>query len=756
MADLLAGLNPQQREAVTTIEGPVLVLAGPGSGKTRVLTHRIAHLAKDHRVYPDRILAVTFTNKAAAEMRERSERLMGGKLDGLQIGTFHAICARLLRREADNTPYARDYVIYDTDDQNSVMRGILTELNADIKKFTPGRVLNAISSAKNELIDADAYANLPTKDYFGELVRRAYPLYQRALVNNNAMDFDDLLMQTVVLLQTHEGTRDKYQRRFEYVLVDEFQDTNQAQYTLVRLLSAPQENVFVVGDEDQGIYAFRGADYRNVHQFKTDYPQARVILLEQNYRSTQTILDAARAVIDENHNRTPKALFTERQGGARITLHEAYSEAEEADYIADKIRDARRRDGRDYRDFAIMYRTNAQSRALEDAMVAAHIPYRLIGGVGFYKRAEIKDLIAYLRLIHNPNDSVSFERVVNVPARGIGKTSVEKFREWAALRGIGYGEALGGMMQGEASPITGRAVKSLVEFGHLLAHWRGLASAGDLTHLFDSVVEKTGFAIHLNSISDSSDQLTERMENVQEFRAVIESKKDLALGDFLEDVSLVAEVDQLADENDSVTLLTLHSAKGLEYPVVFLAGMEDGLLPHSRSFDEREAMEEERRLLYVGITRAKDQLYMTYAFRRLIFGESSISEPSRFLGDVPAHLLEGVSTQVKSMQDRDGYKRMTTWDSDTSSGDWARTRGGASGKILPFPGASAMRKAPPAPPAHPPTPYRVGQRVRHAKFGDGEILSLEFMKDDVEVTVRFDSEGTKRLSTAFARLVILG
>jgi DNA helicase II / ATP-dependent DNA helicase PcrA len=757
MADLLAGLNPQQREAVTTIEGPVLVLAGPGSGKTRVLTHRITHLVRDHGVYPERILAVTFTNKAAAEMRERSERLMGGKLDGLQIGTFHAICARLLRREADATPYARDYVIYDSDDQNNVMRGVLNELNADIKKFTPGRVLNAISSAKNELIDPDAFAHLPTKDYFGELVRRAYPMYQRALVANNAMDFDDLLMQTVVLLQTHEPTREKYQRRMEYVLVDEFQDTNQAQYTLVKLLAAPQQNVFVVGDEDQGIYAFRGADYRNVHQFRKDYPTARVILLEQNYRSTQIILDAARAVIDQNKNRTPKALFTDRKGGARITLREAYSEAEEAEFIAERIRDGRRRDGRDYKDFAIMYRTNAQSRALEDAMVAAHIPYRLVGGVGFYRRQEVKDLIAYLRLIHNPSDTVSFERIVNVPARGIGKTSVEKFAEWAKLRGIGYGEALGGMMQGEASPITGRAVKSLIEFGHLLAHWRELASGGDLSVLFDSIAERTSYAIHLNAISDTPDQLTERMENVQELRAVIAAKKDLALGDFLEEVSLVAEVDQLTDENDSVTLLTLHSAKGLEYPVVFLAGMEDGLLPHSRSRDDREAMEEERRLLYVGITRAKDQLYMTYAFRRLIFGESSVSDPSRFLTDVPAHLVDGASSSVKQMQERDGYKRMTSWDSDSSSYGRGRSepRSGASAKILPFPGASAMRNAPPAPPAHPPTPYRVGQRVRHAKFGDGEILGLEFMKDDVEVTVRFDDVGTKRLSTSFARLVIL-
>lgn len=747
-ADLLAGLNPQQREAVTTVDGPVLVLAGPGSGKTRVLTHRIVHLCRDLRVYPDRIVAVTFTNKAAGEMRERSERLLGGKLDGLQIGTFHAICARILRREADATPYGRDYQIYDSDDQQSLMKGILAELNADTKKFSPGRVLNAISGAKNELIDAEMYATLPTKEYFNELVRRAYPMYQATLINNNAMDFDDLLMQTVLLLRDNEMVREKYQRRFQYVLVDEFQDTNQAQYQLVRLFAAPQQNVFVVGDEDQGIYAFRGADYRNVMQFRRDYPDARVILLEQNYRSTQVVLDAARAVIDQNQNRTKKALFTDRAGGALITVHEAYTESEEAEFIGLKIRDMVRRDDREYKDIAIMYRTNAQSRALEDAMVAAHIPYRLIGGVGFYRRQEIKDLLAYLRLINNPNDTISFERIVNVPGRGIGKKSVETFGEWARLRGMGYGEALGGLMQGEASPLTGRAARSLMEFGNMLARWRDLAGGGDLTALFDEIMNETSYTIHINSISDTPEQITDRMENIQELRGVIESKKDLALGDFLEEVSLVADVDSLADEQNSVTMLTLHAAKGLEYTVVFIAGLEDGLLPHSRSLNEPEEMAEERRLLYVGITRAKDRLFLTYAFRRMIYGDSQLSEPSRFLGDIPAQLTDGLSVKATGMREREGYKRMTTWDSDTSWGN--RGMPPQSSKIIPFP-ASRM-SAPPAPPS----PYQIGQRVRHVKFGEGIIQEVERTAGDIEVTVRFEEAGTKRLSTAFAKLEILG
>jgi DNA helicase II / ATP-dependent DNA helicase PcrA len=746
--DLLAGLNPQQREAVTTVDGPVLVLAGPGSGKTRVLTHRIVHLCRDLRVYPDRIVAVTFTNKAAGEMRERSERLLGGKLDGLQIGTFHAICARILRREADATPYGRDYQIYDSDDQQSLMKGILAELNADTKKFSPGRVLNAISGAKNELIDAAMYASLPTKEYFSELVRRAYPLYQAALINNNAMDFDDLLMQTVLLLRDNEMVREKYQRRFQYVLVDEFQDTNQAQYQLVRLFAAPQQNVFVVGDEDQGIYAFRGADYRNVMQFRRDYPDAKVILLEQNYRSTQVVLDAARAVIDHNSNRTPKALFTDRAGGALITIHEAYTEAEEAEFVALKIRDMVRRDDREYKNFAIMYRTNAQSRALEDAMVAAHIPYRLIGGVGFYRRQEIKDLLAYLRLINNPNDTISFERIVNVPGRGIGKKSIETFGEWARLRGMGYGEALGALMKGEASPLTGKAARSLIEFGHMLARWRDLAGAGDLTALFDEIMNETSYTIHINSISDTPEQITDRMENIQELRGVIESKKDLALGDFLEEVSLVADVDSLADEQNSVTMLTLHAAKGLEYPVVFIAGLEDGLLPHSRSLNQPEEMAEERRLLYVGITRAKDRLFLTYAFRRMIYGDSQLSEPSRFLGDIPAQLTEGLSVKATGMREREGYKRMTTWDSDTSWGN--RGMPPSSPKIIQFPG-SRMSAPPP-----PPSPYQIGQRVRHIKFGEGVIQEVERVSGDIEVIVRFEDAGTKRLSTSFAKLEILG
>ncbi|MEP7291478.1 MAG: UvrD-helicase domain-containing protein, partial [Chloroflexota bacterium] len=426
--DLLNILNPQQRAAVTAGNGPVLVLAGPGSGKTRVLTHRIAYLIQDEGVPPYHIVAVTFTNKAAAEMRERVQKLLGGALDGLQIGTFHSICARLLRIEADHTPYARDYVIYDTDDQVSVIKSVLAEMNVDPKKFKPGGVLAAISTAKNELIEPGEYVG---RDYFGEIVARVYPQYQKRLVASNALDFDDLLMQTVLLLRNNPDVREKYQQRYEHVLVDEFQDTNQAQYQLVQILASPQENVLVVGDEDQGIYAFRGADYRNVQQFRRDYPTARVILLEQNYRSTQVVLDAARAIIDKNSHRTPKALFTDRSGGALVSIYEAYSEGEEGDYIVHTITRQIKRGGHNFRDFAVMYRTNAQSRAIEEAFIKYGVTYKLVGGVGFYKRREVRDLVAYLRVINNPNESVSFERVINVPGRGIGKKSLDTFIEWA-------------------------------------------------------------------------------------------------------------------------------------------------------------------------------------------------------------------------------------------------------------------------------------------------------------------------------------
>ena len=729
-ADLLAGLNEQQRAAVTAGPGPVIVYAGPGSGKTRVLTHRLAYLVREQGVYPGAIMAVTFTNKAAAEMRTRAETLLDGRLRGLQIGTFHAICARVLRREAEHTPYRHDYQIYDTDDQLVVIGQALAELNIDPKRYAPRRILGTISNAKNELIGPEQFS-APT--YYGEIVARVYHLYQEMLVAASAMDFDDLLMQTVLLLEGSPAVREKYERLYEHILVDEFQDTNMAQYRLVRLFGRPQDNIFVVGDEDQGIYAFRGADYRNVLQFRHDYPNAQMIVLAQNYRSTQIVLDAARAVIDRNPHRVQKEPFTTRQGGAKVYLYEAYNETEEAEYIASRIAEIKYTQRLAFRDFAVMYRTNAQSRALEEAFLRENVPYKLVGGVAFYKRREVRDILAYLRLAHNPNDTVSFSRVVNVPKRGIGKKTLATFQAWAAQQRMTQGAALDALLRDMPAPISGRALAELTGFATLLDDLRRLAEGGDLTAVFDEIMARTRYRFYLPEISDSDDQVIEREENLRELRGQLEASAGQTLADFLESVALVAEVDTLDEAADAVTLLTLHAAKGLEFPVVFIAGLEDGLLPHSRSLDDAEGMAEERRLFYVGITRAKDQVCLTYAFRRFLFGSSDASAPSRFLADIPAALLEGHFTaRTSSLRDSLSYQREVTWDS-----------GGVS--------APARRAGPFA---DQPLQFRAGMKVSHAKFGDGVVIESRRSGQDEEVTVQFRQAGIKRLAASFANLTV--
>lgn len=734
-SDLLTHLNEQQREAVTAGEGPILVLAGPGSGKTRVLTHRIAYLVSEREIAPQHIMAVTFTNKAAAEMRARVETLLGGRLDGLQIGTFHAICARLLRIEADHTPYGRDYTIYDTDDQVKLIDTLLKAQNIDVKKYKPYGVLNAISAAKNELIEPDDYRS---RDYFGEVVSRIYPLYQRRLQDSSAMDFDDLLMQTVLLFRKNAAVREKYQRRYAHILVDEFQDTNQAQYQLVRLLGEPQENVFVVGDEDQGIYAFRGADYRNVNQFRRDYPAAQVIVLAQNYRSTNTIVQAARAVIDKNKHREPKNLFSERGQGAPVTIHEAYNEDEEGEFIVRLIKDLAKRKGYAYRDFAAIYRTNAQSRSLEDACVRIGVPYKLVGGVGFYKRREVRDLLAYLRVVNNPNDSSAFTRIVNVPARGIGEKSAQAFDQWIEARRMSIADGLEALANGEANPISGKAARSFTDFALMMRQLREIVANGnDILQVFDEILSRTEYNLYLREISDTTDQAQERLENVQALRGLIQSKKDLSLDNFLEDTALSSDTDELDLEKDAVTLLTMHAAKGLEFAVVFITGVEDGLIPHSRSFSEPDAMAEERRLFYVGVTRAKDHLYLTHTFKRALYGESSLSEPSRFLSDIPGDLTDGGSIKVKDMRNRAGYKSATTWERDERP---------ASPKVISF--EQAKRDVAPL-------KFKAGMRVMHAKLGDGVVIDSKRHGQEEEVQVRFSKHGTKTLYASFANLLIL-
>ncbi|MEQ8674597.1 MAG: 3'-5' exonuclease [Aggregatilineales bacterium] len=771
MSQLLEGLNPQQLEAVTAPPGPVLVLAGPGSGKTRVLTYRIAYLIQEMGVQNQAILAVTFTNKAAGEMRARAERLLGNPLRGLHLGTFHSICARLLRREGDHTPYGSEYVIYDTDDQLAVIQQAMNELNVDPKKFRPRGLLGAISTAKNELVVPSQFQS---SDYFGEIVSRVYPRYQSILLDNNAMDFDDLMMQMTLLLRENEAIHEKYQHLFQFVMVDEFQDTNIAQYELIRLLGMPDGNVFVVGDEDQGIYGFRGADSRNVALFRQDYPNTKVVLLEQNYRSTQIVLDAARAVIDKNPNRTPKALFTDRAEGDKISLHEAYSEDYEARFVVDKIDEMCRKKGLDYKDFAVMYRTNAQSRALEEACIREGIPYVLIGGVGFYKRREVRDILAYLRIINNNADKISFSRIINVPRRGIGKKSLADFQLWAAQECDNYDDALGRLINGETSPLSSRSARMFADFGLTLRSWREIAAQGDLVELFDRIMSDTGYRMYMiDTLSDTEDQALEREENLNELRGLLSQAKDegITLSEFLAEQSLVADVDALSEESSAVTLLTLHAAKGLEFPVVFITGLEEGVLPHIRAFEELDGMSEERRLLYVGITRAEDYLYLTYAFRRSLYGSTNANTPSRFLADLPQHLVEGLSAKIAQAGNQQKMREQSRWNS--SQTDWTggqsrlqRDLEEARQRDLERNASSSLPSAPEQPeheanervrskivpfPSQKSTKFSANQRVKHNVFGYGMVIEAKRAGDDEIVVVAFENKahGIKRITADY-------
>jgi DNA helicase-2/ATP-dependent DNA helicase PcrA len=659
-------LNPQQAAAVQAVDGPVLVLAGPGSGKTRVLTRRIAYMIDERGIAPWNILAVTFTNKAAREMRERVELLLAERfgeplpgekqrLGGLTIGTFHSICARILRVETAAVSYERDWVIYDSADQLALIRAVMREQNLDEKRYSPTAVKAHISKQKNELVTPEAYR---ADRYFEEIAGRVYARYQEALQTNNAMDFDDLLMKTVLLLRDNDPIRLKYQQKWPYVLVDEFQDTNTAQYELLRLMAGEPTNnrhLFCVGDEDQSVYRFRGADYRNVLRFKETYPDARVILLEQNYRSTQTILDVANAVISNNRSRTPKALHTENGTGLQVTVYEAYNEVEEAAYVCDEIERMIGSKAFSAGDFAVMYRTNAQSRALEEAFVNRQIKYKLVGATRFYERKEVKDALAYLRLVHNPADTVALDRIINVPPRGIGLKTQAALKEWAGAMGVSEYVALSILHLGPevterrlgislpeaaqvAPPFGSRAQNALAEFARLLSEWLMAQRSNayeSVADLLDALLYDSGY---VDALRDGTDEGEERFANLQELRGVAAQYRlgmaglqpeQSPLGLFLEEVALVSDADQVDEGAGAVTLLTLHTAKGLEFPVVFMVGMEDGILPHARSLEsgDPEDMEEERRLCYVGITRAKRRLYLVHVFRRSLWGSSEVQEP---------------------------------------------------------------------------------------------------------------------------------
>jgi DNA helicase-2/ATP-dependent DNA helicase PcrA len=721
--NLLQELNDQQRQAVTEPPGPVLVLAGPGSGKTRVLTHRIAYQVLEHKIPAQDILAVTFTNKAAREMRGRVEQLLGessaqiSTVDRLTMGTFHAFSARIIRREADALPFTREFVIFDEADQLGLVRGIMKDLNIDPKQISPRRIHAAISTAKNELIDAEVFSS---SSYFNEVVKRVYHLYQRQLLASNALDFDDLLLNAVLLLRNNVPIMEAYRRRYQHILVDEFQDTNTAQYVLLQLLTANDPDLFVVGDPDQSIYRWRGADYRNVLRFKEDYPSAQTILLEKNYRSTQNILDLAMAVIDKHPGRQRKRLHTDRGAGDPVHFHEAYDEADEADYVIEVIEALKTEVGIEPSDCAVMYRTNAQSRVIEEAFLRAGQPYRLVGAQRFYGRREVKDIIAYLRLVHNPNDQFSLLRVLNTPTRGIGDKTVSTFLQVAESADLSPGSLILELARGPSAklsePFSRRALAALSGFGGWLQKWRGMRD-DELGELINSILSDIGYQAH---IDDGTEEGEDRWGNVMELLSLATEFSELGLSTFLEHVALISDQDTLTEAQNAPTLLTLHAAKGLEFPVVIIVGLDDGLIPHQRSFDEPEAMHEERRLFYVGITRAMDRLFMLRAFRRRTFGTSSIAEPSRYLEDFPPDLIEGDVTGILT-RDQTVFRKQTSW-------DWQ-------------------------PHAEEVTPqFRVGMRVKHATFGEGIVMSSKLDQDDEEVTIAFEDYGIKILAASLAGL----
>jgi DNA helicase-2/ATP-dependent DNA helicase PcrA len=729
--DILHNLNPQQKEAVTAEPGQILVLAGPGSGKTRVLTQRIAYLIYAMGVKPYQLLAVTFTNKAAREMENRVKRILTEDLEGLWLGTFHAICARLLRREAQFLPFNENYVIMDSDDQEALVKRVFKELDLDDKLYNPFAIREMISRAKNNLVLPKEFV---TRSYMEEVARRVYERYQQLLENNNAVDFDDLLLWAVRLLEDQPEVRVKYAQRFAHVLVDEFQDTNQAQYEIVRLFSSVHHSLFVVGDEDQSIYRWRGADYRNILRFEADYPKARKILLEQNYRSTQNVLNAARSVIDQNKTRTPKALFTDRGEGQPITLYEAVDDYDEAAFVVDSIRQQLDINEHAGGDFAIMYRTNAQSRLLEEAFLRASIPYRLVGAQRFYGRREVKDIIAFLRLVHNPDDEISLGRVINIPPRGIGEKTLVTLQLVCRQRAISAGQLLIDLGEkGEDSQFwadfSNRGGVVLADFGRQLAKWRKLNESSPLPEVFDRILQDSGYKEYTEEGSEIGQS---RWENVLELRRLAYEFSELGMNAFLENVALVSDQDTLPETLNAPTLLTLHAAKGLEFPVVFIIGLDDGWLPHNRSIDDPEQMAEERRLFYVGITRTMDQLYLVRADQRSSFGSFTLTQPSRFLNDIPEENLKRQGVHIQRSRSQ-RYGALERWESLPQSG-------------------SQKKKSE----SNPITPrFKPGMRVLHATWGEGMVIDCRIQDDDEVLGVAFESVGIKRLAASLAKLEII-
>ena len=725
--DAFKNLNSQQHEAVTSSARQLLVLAGPGSGKTRVLTQRIAYLVNETHVNPHNILAVTFTNKAAREMRTRLERMLGRGVNALWLGTFHAICARILRSEAGALPFDNNFVIMDADDQQAIIKRVLKDLNIDDKLYRPNSIHSAISNAKNAMQNP---GEVKTRTYREEIVKRVYEQYEKILRSSNAVDFDDLLLWSVRLFEENPQIREKYGQRFEHVLVDEFQDTNQVQYDLLKHLSSVHHCLFVVGDEDQSIYRWRGADYRNVLRFQSDYPKSEKILLERNYRSTQNVLDAAQAVINQNKSRTPKNLYSKRGSGPLVSLYDAVDDHAEAAYVVDDIAD-RVASGQQGGEFAIMYRTNAQSRLLEEAFLRANLPYRLVGAQRFYGRREVKDIICFLRLVHNSFDSVSLARVINVPPRGVGSKTLLDLNQIAQENNLTASEVLLSLGElGQKSPywdtFSSRSASMLKHFGSLLMNWREFSQSNPLPDLFDRILADIGYKAYIDDGSEVGDG---RWENVLELRRLAYEYEERGITEFLENIALVSDQDTVPEENDAPTLLTLHAAKGLEFSHVYIVGLDEGLLPHSRSLEDPEEMAEERRLFYVGITRAKNHLTLVRAGQRSNYGRFEYTMESRFIEDIPEELIKREGVRL-------GVQRLTP----LSHPRWE---------------PSSYERKPEKKQAPKQTHYQAGMRVTHSTWGSGLVVETRIMGNDETVTVMFESVGLKRLAASVARLEIV-
>lgn len=730
--ELLEGLNPQQKEAVLHTEGPILVLAGAGSGKTRVITHRIAYLIQEKGVAPWSILSLTFTNKAAREMRDRIEALIGARVLDIWSGTFHSCCVRILRREIERIGFNRDFVIYDTGDQETLIKDCLERLGYNDRNFPPKQVLAYIGRAKDELISPEAYSINAASDFRMRKISDIYTLYQKKLKANNALDFDDILLHTLKIFDKNPDVLAYYQDKFKYILVDEYQDTNTAQYMLVSMLAKKHRNICVVGDDDQSIYGWRGANMQNILDFEKHFHGCRVIKLEQNYRSTERILDAANNVIKNNYGRKPKLLWTKNLTGEPVYVYKAFDERDEADFTAGMVRNAVARGDNNYGDFAVLYRINAQSRVFEDSFMKMGIPYRIIGAHKFYDRKEIKDIIAYLRVVNNPHDDISLKRIVNVPRRGIGKVTLDRAEQLAYDNGVSIYSIL--LEASKLSELT-RASAKIKSFTDMLVKLRSLAEYLDLTELIKSVIDQSGIIKELEQ-EDTIEAKT-RIENIREFQSVVldfvrnSEEEDPGLNDFLAHVSLIADVDTMADEQDRVVLMTMHSAKGLEFPIVFLAGMEEGVFPSYRSIGEESEMEEERRLCYVGITRAREKLFLTFTKSRTLFGNTTYNRQSRFIDEIPEDLLKYISENSDLIKS-DVRKSVTN---QISADEWKQ-------RTASFIKAAELNT----------DELVAGTRVLHKKFGAGTITAREPEGSDFKLEIDFDQFGMKRLLASYAKL----